>query len=371
LIIFLFSSLIFSCEREKESLTSPKNQENEVYKKILAAGFKKENIVEYKDYYLVEGDIVFRKNKVKNDSPIKKQAWTGGSLVSLSNIKVYLNSSSFTSLDQNGDLSRALQNAVNAYNSLNTSLHFEVADYPGDAHIRIDNSCGYVQYCGEADFPDSGLPGYQINLCEYIINQLNAISESQLTFLLVHEMGHTIGLRHTNWADYGESGAVNIQGTPTSDQYSVMNYGTCGWSWDQYPFTSDDIQALNTLYPGASLTFSPNYFDIAASSWTSVVSISSNSDWTLESDQPWLTFNGQSGNGNDDFNITASENTLGYSRTGHITASFGYGQSTILTVNQAPYPALAVNKNTISFNSSPSSDTFSISSNCNWTISSN
>ncbi len=69
---------------------------------------------------------------------------------------------------------------------------------------------------------------------------------------MVHELGHCIGFRHTNWAQIletaGTIGAVHIPGTPVgTDSKSVMNGNAGNTSWDG--FSSYDIIAAQTIYP--------------------------------------------------------------------------------------------------------------------------
>jgi len=69
---------------------------------------------------------------------------------------------------------------------------------------------------------------------------------------MTHELGHTIGFRHTNWDDLGEPetllGLFHIEGTPEgNDPHSIMNGGnaTSGFSGLSYY----DKVALRALYP--------------------------------------------------------------------------------------------------------------------------
>jgi hypothetical protein len=68
----------------------------------------------------------------------------------------------------------------------------------------------------------------------------------------VHEIGHTLGFRHTNWQARGEPespyGANQIPGTPPSDFYSVMNGGTANNDWAGFSYY--DRTAIRTLFPG-------------------------------------------------------------------------------------------------------------------------
>lgn len=66
---------------------------------------------------------------------------------------------------------------------------------------------------------------------------------------MVHELGHCIGFRHTNWLSRGEAemNAIHITGTPLGqDPNSVMNGGTASYTWNG--FSNYDIKAAQYLY---------------------------------------------------------------------------------------------------------------------------
>ena len=66
---------------------------------------------------------------------------------------------------------------------------------------------------------------------------------------MTHELGHTLGFRHTNWSALGESvspwGAGQIPNTPTSDAASVMNGQTIP-AWNG--FSAYDEKAAIWMY---------------------------------------------------------------------------------------------------------------------------
>lgn len=71
----------------------------------------------------------------------------------------------------------------------------------------------------------------------------------------MHELGHNLGLRHTNGLGEGDGGVglVQIPGTPTSDSQSFMNSTTCGNSWNGA--STYDVVALKTLWPKCIISF--------------------------------------------------------------------------------------------------------------------
>lgn len=64
LTVALFATLtvgISSCEKEQEEATPASKAESPTMKRLLAMGFAPQAIRDKGDYYLVEGDIIFRK----------------------------------------------------------------------------------------------------------------------------------------------------------------------------------------------------------------------------------------------------------------------------------------------------------------------
>jgi hypothetical protein len=110
-----------------------------------------------------------------------------------------------------------------------------------------------------ADFPGypdaNGVPGYNILVNEsYIASLQPPIYWYQVARILMHEIGHLVGFRHTDWDYYGEPagpyGAIYVPGTPNQDAASVFNkffdpYG----SYITPVFSQYDIAAIQTLYP--------------------------------------------------------------------------------------------------------------------------
>ena len=155
----------------------------------------------------------------------------------------------------------ALQWAVDNYNNLNTTLQFNLTygtNYQAADMVVYDNTVNTPGGTGGvAGFPNSsGQPHKFIQI--YGIEQFTTnVNEHVIT----HEIGHSIGFRHSDWFDRlscpasaqgnegtGSDGAVHVPGTPTGrDLTSVMQ--ACFSTSEDGEFNGNDVTALEFMYP--------------------------------------------------------------------------------------------------------------------------
>lgn len=148
--------------------------------------------------------------------------------------------------DVPADWKTAMDAALAAWHSINGKITFfyDQRLHPKDhyplACIRIetfnDPATSTIAY---AQLPAGG-PGKYIA----INMSYNWLSPSEKIFTCVHELGHTIGYRHTDQTD-----GQLITGTPVSDPLSVMNAYVAAWNG----FSSWDLFAHNKVYSGYAL----------------------------------------------------------------------------------------------------------------------
>ncbi len=149
-----------------------------------------------------------------------------------------------------------LQWAVNNYNRLNLNIRFTLtfaASTSADMVIYDNSVNNPGSSGGSAGFPSGGNPFKFIQ-----IYGLSGSSNNVNEHVICHEMGHSIGFRHTDYfsrqscgdnVNEGSAGvgAILIPGTPSGfDPNSIMlacfNDGVNG------EFNNNDITALNFLY---------------------------------------------------------------------------------------------------------------------------
>ncbi|MEQ8470201.1 MAG: M57 family metalloprotease [Marinoscillum sp.] len=273
LILLLLAGFV-SCDNEeelfpfKDQATIPPG----VLAKIEDMGFDASSVLEIGDMYVVEGDIGFAKSWFETSADQKdadgdslsggriEQARFNGPLIApqfQSDITVLVDGSIPSSGTDNWRTE--VQAAINHYNNIaDTRIHFRLVT-SGTADITISSDGGLLpsNFLALASVPGQGAVGQPgptviINLD---FNGNMTLSSAQKTHNMVHELGHCLALRHTNWrsVDFNPTGdpAVDIPGTPTAggnpDPGSVMNGGTALNSWAG--FTNFDLIAVRTLYP--------------------------------------------------------------------------------------------------------------------------
>jgi hypothetical protein len=245
--------LLTSCKkRDFEAISKP----NIDIQRILRLGFDTSGIVDMGNYYIVEGDIMIKKVQF---SALPRQVYNANSgLLSIthqSNITVRVDSTIPTdggNLDWRNEVSQAIQE----YNSLtNSNIRLsQTSAIPADititSRVLFDQFGRDFSVIAAAEWPNNGQPGSLITLNAHY-DQGSPVSTSQKKYNLVHELGHNIGFRHTNWYGLNEPPGTLVGSSPNSgtnpDPSSVFNGGTATHTWQG--FSSWDIYAINYLYP--------------------------------------------------------------------------------------------------------------------------
>lgn len=213
-------------------------------------------------HYVVEGDILIKEEQLKEMSESElfhtgqfAEQYRTSNLVSQNST---INVIGYTANNANGldsKMRTALRWAVDNYNALNTGLTFTLTYgsnfSPFDMVVyRVSGGGG-----GSAGFPSGGAPNKFIR----INSGTSQFSTNVVEHVIGHEMGHSVGLRHTDWFNRSFScgsggsegsagvGAIHIPGTPTDiDPNSLML--ACFSTNEDGEFGQFDRIALEFLY---------------------------------------------------------------------------------------------------------------------------
>lgn len=206
--------------------------------------------------YQIEDDITFSRAQIESLKTLEKATsrnYHTNNLVSPRTLSIigYTGGSYGLSSKER----TALQWAVNNYNRLNLSIRFNLTY--GTNYQNKDMVVYYNPNAsgsgGSAGFPSNGNPNKFIQ-----IYGLDDSSTNVNEHVITHEMGHSVGFRHTDWFSrqscgqnvnegVGSIGANPIPGTPAGyDPTSVML--ACFSSNEDGEFNSNDVIALNYLY---------------------------------------------------------------------------------------------------------------------------
>ncbi|MGB5818793.1 MAG: M57 family metalloprotease [Saonia sp.] len=275
--IFIFISvfMFISCENEE---TAPEPEAEQVSDEISAElrtqldnlALSSTAVESYKTVFpdgtsfsgfLIGGDIMMTADEIMNSSifaeqgGIQSEQYRTNNLVSqprtISVIGYTGGSFALSSRGRTG-----LQWAINNYNNLNLGITFtlQFAASTNADMVIFDNSVNNPGRAGgSAGFPSGGNPNKFIQIYG-LANSSNNVNEHVIT----HEMGHSVGFRHTDYfsrQSCGENinegsagvGAILIPGTPSGfDPNSIML--ACFNSGVNGEFNNNDITALRFLY---------------------------------------------------------------------------------------------------------------------------
>jgi Dual-action HEIGH metallo-peptidase len=246
------SALTFGCGADQAGDATQEIQDN-----LVQAGFPASDImvVDGKVYVGRDAEVSLEASREMlqtDDSAGGKEQYRTNNLVSRSSTNLCVNGAAFT-----GKFSTALNGAINNYNALGLTFHMTRTSGSTTgcnatitAHIVSGNG-------GVSGFPSGGRPFNAIN----IGSGLNSFATATIQHVITHELGHTVGFRHSDFFNRaiscggsasnegdGGVGAILIPGTPSGATVggSVMN--SCFRTVETGVFTANDKTALQTLY---------------------------------------------------------------------------------------------------------------------------
>lgn len=236
------------------------DETQEIVDNLVGAGFPADDImvVDGKVYVGRDAEVSLAASRemLAQDDTTEEQYRTTN-LVSSAVTKICISGSTFT-----GAFSTALDLAIQEYNEL--PLTFSMARTPSTGcSVTINAVIQPGVVGGSAGFPSGGLPYQTVN----IGGGLSSYGVDVIKHVIKHELGHTIGFRHTDYYNRAIScgsggnegpadiGAIHIPGTPTTASVGGSLMNSCFRSVESGLFTPSDRVALVYLYAPATMNF--------------------------------------------------------------------------------------------------------------------
>ena len=219
-------------------------------------------------YYLMEGDIEIRKDLLKSmveDSPDNgrvEQYRTTNLVIGPFPRTIRVIAINMNNVDLRQGLTMAIQNYNNENINLNFTLEFRTVTNVWQIISAVNDSDILVQQLGNDPGGSSGFPvGGDPYSNLYVSDATATFGLDVCEHVFTHEIGHCIGLRHTDFFNRSIScgiggnegdagvGAIHIPGTPATtdvDMNSIML--SCFNGSETGEFSNFDRVALGTVY---------------------------------------------------------------------------------------------------------------------------
>lgn len=265
LCIFVCTLLAISCKKETQNdVEHQKDIPAEVLSRIKSEGFSTDQIRKVANGYVVEGDIFLSDKWLQQKGDSRKlriaesEQYKTYNLIAVNgNREITISIEGFPAV-----YVQATDEAIARYNALGMNLTFRRVATGGEIRI-IEQWLGNGVLGQSGGFPtaDGNPPADPIRLSATVIGPFPL--QAYVATIIAHEIGHCIGLRHTDYFDRNNScpwvsnpnegeggeGAINIPGTPTGADMNSWMLACIGPNVDR-PFTGNDIIALRYLYGG-------------------------------------------------------------------------------------------------------------------------
>jgi hypothetical protein len=248
-------AMVLGCGTEPQSGSVEEQQE--IIDNLVQAGFPTGEIMVVGGtvYVGLDAEVSLQASRemITADPANEHEQYRTTNLVGTAITNICVNGAAFT-----GNFSTALTAAIANYNNLGLRFHMtrttgSTAGCNATITARLTTGTG-----GVSGFPTGGRPFNAINIGTGL---QSGFSVATITHVMTHELGHTVGFRHSDFFNRsiscggaatnegnGGVGAILIPGTPSGATVggSVMN--SCFRQNETGRFTTTDITALNAVY---------------------------------------------------------------------------------------------------------------------------
>ncbi len=267
-ILGLFVTIIIytsSCKQDKTVI--PTEVSGEILSKIKALGYSTKNVKMFNGGYIVEGDIFLsEENLLEQQNGLTLRIPNAEQYRTTNYLNVPGNTRTITVSTASGFPAHyiaALDTAILRYNNLSFGLEFQRVSSAGEIHLSAFTA--YSGTLGYSGVPSGGNPYPFISLNTVHFTNSGSSGILYLASVITHEIGHCIGLRHTDYQDVSfscpytgnesghVSGEVHIWGTPIGAE--AASYMLACSPSSNFTFNTNDIFALRYVYPAPEVKF--------------------------------------------------------------------------------------------------------------------
>ncbi len=248
----LCAIIVQSCKKENLAVVSKEQEEvSNVKAALIKLGFDTATAIIKGEDIFVEEDILLKRSELFKTQP-RQAVIRPNSIGALGYLLRSFTYFIATSLTHHKDVLNGISEIRNVMPN-RVAMTRVYTEAGADLVFRGYNESSTI--CGFASWPtiNWSLPINELIVGESVnINlfQWQNLNSSQRRALIAHEIGHAIGIRHTNWRQYGEGeffsitngdgspityGAYTVPNTNNTslnpDPSSIFNGNSCGRSW--------------------------------------------------------------------------------------------------------------------------------------------